>query len=101
MPKKIEAKKKIDIEHITELVREIKEREQVEKQLEAEIKAAKEEIKQVMTDNKLEELLADVFTIRYKPVVTSRFDTATFKGKNKEIYDMYLVESETMKLTIT
>lgn len=63
-------RKPIDTQHITQLVRDIKEREQVKKQLEAEIKAAQEEIKQTMKANALEEMIADVFTIRYKPVVT-------------------------------
>ena len=43
MAKKIAAKKKLDINRITALVRDIKEREQVKKQLEDEIKAARTE----------------------------------------------------------
>ncbi len=101
MAKKCTAKKKIDIARITELARNIKEREQVKKQLETEIKQAQDEIKGVMKENNLEELLADVFTIRYKPVVSNRFDTAAFKAGNKAMYDMYLVASESMKFTIT
>ena len=84
MPKKIAAKKKIDINRIVALVRDIKDREQVKKQLEAEIKEAQDEIKQALTDNKLEEMCADVFTIRYKPVVSNKFDTAAFKEKNSD-----------------
>lgn len=101
MPKKIAAKKKIDINRIVTLVRDIKEREQVKKQLEAEIKEAQDEIKQAMTDNKLEELLADVFTIRYVSVPSSRFDQKTFKTDNPKLFEMYLRDSETMRFTIT
>jgi hypothetical protein len=54
-----------------------------------------------MTANKLEELLADVFTIRYKHFVSNRFDVDTFKNANKEIYDMYLVEKKSTRFTIT
>lgn len=71
------------------------------KQLEAEIKAAQEEIKQTMKANALEEMIADVFTIRYKPVVTSRFDTSKFKDKYRELYDSFCTPTESMKFTIT
>lgn len=101
MAKKIAAKKKLDINRITTLVRDIKEREQVKKQLEDEIKEAQDEIKQAMTDNHLEELLADVFTIRYVPVSSSRFDQKTFKVDNPKLFEMYLKNSESMRFTIT
>lgn len=94
-------KKKIDIDHITELVRDIKGLEQTKKQLDDQIEAAKAEIKAVMTVHKLDELIADVFTIRYKPVTTARFDQKEFKANNKDLYEMYLKSSETMKFTIT
>lgn len=101
MAKKITAKKKLDINRITALVRDIKEREQVKRQLEDEIKAAQDEIKQAMTDNQLEELLADVFTIRYIPVPSSRFDQKTFKADNPGLFEKYLKNSESMRFTIT
>ncbi len=101
MAKKIAAKKKLDINRITALVRDIKEREQVKKQLEDEIKMAQDEIKQAMTDNHLEELLADVFTIRYVPVSSDRFDQKTFKADNPKLFEMYLKNSESMRFTIT
>ena len=98
MPK---AKKKIDIKHITELIYDIKDREIAKRQLEDEIEQAKDEIKQTMTDFNLDELTADVFTVRYKPVVSTRFDAAALKAKNKKLYDMFLKTSESMKFTIT
>ena len=94
-------KKKIDIEHITNLIYDIKDREIAKKRLEDEIEQAKDEIKQTMTDFKLRELIADVFTVRYKPVVSTRFDAAALKVKNKKLYDMYCRSSESMKFTIT
>ena len=98
MPK---TKKKIDIEHITNLIYDIKDRELAKKQLETEIEQAKDEIKQTMTDFKLDELTADVFTVRYKPVISTRFDSAALKAKNRKLYDMFLKTSESMKFTIT
>lgn len=101
MAKRISAKKRLDMDRITALVRDIKEREQVKKQLEDEIKAAQDEIKQAMTDNHLEELFADVFTVRYVPVSSSRFDQKTFKADNPKLFEMYLKNLESMRFTIT
>lgn len=100
----IKAKKKlkaIDPNRMVELVRAIKEREQVKKELENEIKGYQQEIKDTMTAHGLVEMLVDVFTVRYKPVVSSRFDTTKFKGENTALYERYCTESESMKFTIT
>lgn len=97
----VKRKKKIDVERLTELIRNIKGIEQAKKELEAQSEAAKTEIKEVMTANNLEEMEVDVFTVRYKPVVTSRFNSTELKKVNPDLYAKYLVESQSMKFTIT
>lgn len=94
-------KKKIDVEHLTELIRTIKSIEQTKKELEAQVEAAKTEIKDIMTANKLEEMEIDVFTVRYKPVLTSCFNSTELKKVNPDLYAKYLVESQSMKFTIS
>lgn len=95
------SKKKIDTERMAELVRLIKEREQVISQLEAEADEAKNEIKSTMTEFGLEEMLADVFTVRYKKVESERFDTKSFKAGNPDTYKMYLTPTSCMTFTIS
>ncbi|MBP1560390.1 MAG: hypothetical protein J6C96_03995 [Oscillospiraceae bacterium] len=97
----VKKKKKINIERLTELIRSIKSIEQTKKELEAQAEEAKNEIKEVMLSNGLEEMDIDVFTVRYKPVVTSRFNSTELKKVNPELYAKYVVESESMKFTIT
>lgn len=97
----VKRKRKIDAERLTELIREIKGIEQTKKELEAQAEEARNEIKEVMLSNNLEEMNVDVFTVRYKPVVTSRFDSKELKKVNPALYAKYIVESETMKFTIT
>lgn len=97
----VRKKKKIDMVRMVELVRKVKEGEQIKKDIEAEIKAAKEEIQNTMLEFKLEEMKVDVFTVRYQSVTSNRFDTAAFKADNKGVYDKYLVSSSTMKFTIS
>ena len=95
------AKKKIDMDRMVQLVRSIKEHEQIIKQLTAEADEAKDEIKAAMTEFGLEEMLADVFTVRYKKVESERFDTKAFKAGNPDTYRMYLATTSCMKFTIT
>lgn len=95
------AKKKIDMDRMVQLVRSIKEHDQLIKQLEAEAETAKDEIKAVMTEFGLEEMNVDVFTVRYKEVVSERFDSKLFKAGNPDTYKMYLTASSCMKFTIS
>lgn len=97
----VKKKKKIDVERLTELIRNIKSIEQAKKELEAQAEEARNEIKEVMTSNGLEEMCVDVFTVRYKPVVSSRFDSKELKKVNPDLYAKYLVEQSAMKFTIT
>ncbi|MGN1105670.1 MAG: hypothetical protein ACI4RH_03400 [Huintestinicola sp.] len=93
--------KAINMERMVQLVRSIKEHEQIIKQLTAEADEAKDEIKAAMTEFGLEEMLADVFTVRYKKVESERFDTKAFKAGNPDTYKMYLTASSSMKFTIS
>ncbi|MGN1305332.1 MAG: hypothetical protein ACI4YB_09895 [Oscillospiraceae bacterium] len=97
----VKKKKKIDVKHLTELIRDIKSIEQTKKELEAQAEAAKAEIKEVMVSNGLEEMDIDVFTVRYKKVVTERVDSKKLKKLELDLYDKYAVQNETMKFTIT
>lgn len=62
--------------------------------------AAKARIKDAMTKFGLDELLVDVFTVRYKDVTSSRFDSKLFAQQHKALYDKYLTACTTKKLTI-
>lgn len=93
--------KAINMERMVELVRSIKEHEQIIKQLTAEADEAKDEIKAAMTEFGLEEMNVDVFTVRYKEVVSERFDSKLFKAGNPDTYKMYLTASSCMKFTIS
>ena len=95
------SRKTINSNRMLELVRLIKEREREKKKLEAEIEAAKDEIKQAMTEFEIDTLTVDVFTVRYQPILSKRFDTTRFKRENEGVYEKYLTESESMKFTIT
>ena len=93
-------KKKIDHNHMLSLVREIKEKQQVKKQLEEDIEEIKKEIIGVLDENKPEEYQVDVFTVRYKFVTSSGFDSKSFKEQYPELAAKFRQVKGYMKFTI-
>ena len=81
-------------------VTELKELEQMQKEINAEMEGIKDEIKQEMQARETQEMTSGVFTIRYKPVMAKRFDTTAFKTSHKELYDRYTVEKESLRFTV-
>lgn len=81
-------------------VRTIKENEQLIKELEAETDSLKDDIKTLMTAEQKDELTVDVFTVRYKPVVSNRFDSTAFKATHAELYSQYSKATESRRFTI-
>lgn len=81
-------------------VRTIKENVQLMKELEAETDALKDKIKAQMTASQKDEITVDVFTIRYKSVVSNRFDSTSFKSKYADLYSQYSKATESKRFTI-
>lgn len=101
MAKKTKKKAKpIDFVRMLVCIRGIKEREQIKKQLDDEIKAYKQEIQDVMTEHKLEEMMCDVFTVRFKDVISERLDSAALKEQCRSIYDKFLKTVTSKRFTI-
>lgn len=90
----------IDNARMLECIRGIKEREQTKKNLEQEIKEYQDEIKKVMTDHKLEEMVCDVFTVRFKDIVNHKVDSEALKAQYRSIYDKLLKPVVSKRFTI-
>ena len=43
---------------------------------------------------------AGAFKVRYKTIVTTRFDSKAFKAENAELYDRYTKESTSKRFTV-
>ena len=82
-------------------VREMKELQQMADELTTEIESLKDELKAEMTQQNTDELKVDVFTIRYKTVSTSRFDTKTFKAQHSDLYTAYTKATTSKRFTIS
>lgn len=85
---------------LTSKVREIKEYQRIIDEATAEMESLKDEVKAVMTAQNTDEIIVDVFKIRWKPVISSRFDSTSFKVTHKELYDQYTKATESKRFTI-
>lgn len=75
---------------ITAKVRRMKKLQSKVQELEIEIKAIQGEIKAVMEQQDTQEMKAGIFTIRFKEVISNRFDSSAFKKTHADLYNQYL-----------
>lgn len=85
---------------MTSKVRELKELKAMADELAAEITSIEDSIKADMTAQGVEELTVDVFTIRYKTVKSSRFDTTAFKKAMPDLAAQFTKQTESRRFTV-
>ena len=85
---------------LTAAVRNLKDLMIMKSELEAEIETAQDLIKAEMTAREVDEMIVDVFKVRWTKVTSSRFDTTTFKSVHKEIYDLFTKPVESRRFSI-
>ena len=81
-------------------IEELKSLEDLIHEAEQEAEAIKDAIKQTMTEQGTEELLAGTHIIRWTTVLTSRFDSTAFKKKHEELYTEYLKQTTSRRFSI-
>ncbi len=87
-------------EDLINKVREIKELKLMIEDLEDEIKSIEDEIKAEMVLKGTQEMVVDIFEIRYTPVVSNRFDTKAFKEKYQDLYNQFTKVSESRRFSV-
>ena len=85
---------------IIEKVRELKELKALADDLKAEISTIEDELKAIMTESGTDEMHVDVFKIRYKEVVSNRFDSSAFKQTYTDLYKQYTKPTVTRRFTV-
>lgn len=88
---------------INDSIKELKTYLSLKKELDAQIKALEDQIKEYMASAGIDEVITDdLLTVcRYKEVISKRFDTTAFKNSEwAELYDQYCKESKSMRFTI-
>ena len=81
-------------------VRELKELKAIADELAAEITAIEDIIKAEMLSQGVEEMQVDVFKVRYKTVISSRFDSKAFKATPADLYSQYTRQTESRRFTV-
>ena len=79
-------------------VMELMELRRMREELEAEITSLEDAIKKVMGDE--ETLLAGAFRVNWKPVTSSRFDSAAFRRDHADLAEAYTRSTTTKRFTI-
>ena len=78
----------------------LKEWENLAAEAAAEIEALKDIIKKEMDGRGVEELEAGQYIARFTTVLTSRFDTTTFKKEHGEMYKQYTKQTTSRRFSI-
>lgn len=90
-------------ERSNQMLKELKEYNDMKKELDNQIKALQDECKEYMTENQLSELFNENSSIvaRLATVVTKRFDTASFRHSEwAELYEEYCKLVTSMRFTL-
>lgn len=81
-------------------VEQLKELEELLKEVKAEAESVRDEIKQEMMAQDTEELEAGQYIIRWTSVLTNRFDTTTFKKVLPDVYKAYTKQITSRRFSI-
>ena len=85
---------------MTAKVRELKELKVLAEELAAEITAIEDEIKAEMTARNADEMTVDVYKIRWTPVTSSRFDSASFKKAMPDLYGKFTKTTTSRRFSV-
>ena len=85
---------------ISEKIEALQEWEKIMEEAKAEAEAIRDEIKQEMLSQDLEELEAGQHIVRWTSVLSNRFDTTAFKKVMPEVYKAYTKQVSSRRFTI-
>ena len=88
---------------INDSIKELKTYLSLKKELDAQIKALEDQIKEYMASAGIDEIITDdlLTVVRYKEVISNRFDSTAFKSSEwAELYKEYTKEVHTMRFTV-
>lgn len=85
---------------ITSKVRELKELKAQIEMLRDEAAAIEDAIKAEMLTKGVDEMQVDIFKIKYKTVISSRFDSKSFKATHQGLYNQYCKATEYRRFTV-
>ena len=81
-------------------VKELKELQRLSEELAAEITSIQDEIKAEMLSRHTDELNAGEYKVRWKEVVSNRFDSTAFKTMHNDLYSQFVRQTISKRFTI-
>ena len=87
-------------ERMLRKIEELRKLEQQVTELQDEISEIKSEIKLKLEKENITEMQMGIFTVRYTPYISQRFDSKTFKKDYSNLYNEYLKETSSKRFSI-
>lgn len=84
---------------IKEIMRELAEYTSMKEELEAQIDMLKDEVKEYMKDNDVDEVLTDDGKATWREVISNRFDSTSFKKDFLDVYKAYVKKTSCKRFT--
>lgn len=81
-------------------VRELKELQRMAEELAVEITSVQDEIKAEMLNRNTDEIITGEYKIRWKEVISNRFDSSAFKAKYSDLYAQFTKQTTAKRFTI-
>lgn len=85
---------------LTTKIKELKELKAMAEEIAAEITSIEDVIKAEMAARNTDEMMIDVFKVRWTKVTSNRFDTTAFKKTHGELYNQYVKTTESRRFSI-
>ncbi len=85
---------------LTAKIRELKELKAMADEIAAEITTIEDTIKAEMTARNTDEMMVDVFKVRWQTVTSNRIDTTAFKKAMPELAERFTKTTESRRFTI-
>ena len=85
---------------LTSKVRELKELKAMADELAAEITAIEDAIKAEMTARNVDEMMVDVYKVRWTTVTSNRFDSTAFKKAMPDLHKQFTKATESKRFTV-
>lgn len=85
--------------NINAVIKEIKEYQQMQKDLEKQINKLKAEAIEYLSENELQEFMCDEGKVTYREVISKRFASTEFKKLHKDLYEAFTKATSSMRFT--
>ena len=86
---------------LTSTLRELKELKLMAAETASEIETLEDRIKAEMTLRNTDELIVDVFKVRWTSMISNRFDSSSFKRTHADLYQQYTKPVEIRRFSIS